>query len=687
MKRIFRILVLTVALVTGLTTASAQTTVQALMIPKIASLPSTVTSYLDDPFHYFNVQFIVNGAGSEGIDIFLDMQFTVSTSSFYVRTRPGSLPLEPIHLNEGVNIMRTEVLHTQVINRAETNVDYSNPLNALQLPEGTYELCLDIYNWNDKERKDNLSIGPCPNFDICYSGSAPELVSPLAGAQMALNGAMVLTPARKVTFFWTPVISNCTSNTTRFRYQLKMVKVLNGQNYQDAIRYNPTVFSTEVRNKNYAVLDTLLDIKIQLERGALYVAQVQADPIKKNNTAENFVIANDGNSQPMPFYWGYNNNTVDPNVVTYYETPGGNMGGKTTSARNKLSRKYGFVLDDESEEGEISEGVAGLTVWEGGVEEVSELETIIDEFQGQRFVGFDPKRHYLPSDGYYTIPMTENLDVQFMPAKHDLLKNVRYAVEVFDYMEGGVDSITAYEPLCSVFINNVPDKYSKLDNHELLSCTLDSCGVELQEGALYYLQLSSFFDLSYWNYLIADTSFYVNEMLAEYIHDTISREFVEEELMYPNGIYFQWGDDPEVPGITTPQWNSPVDRTSDDIYEPQNYVLPKSVPEVKMDNSFPISWAPVKNVSKGDKAEYEVNVYELKSGQTLEEAVLLNDVLVTRTVTDAHVISATDAAFFKVFSTGKTYIMTLGTNVQSEKNYYHFENGNEALPIVFKIVK
>ena len=45
------------------------------------------------------------------------------------------------------------------------------------------------------------------------------------------------------------------------------------------------------------------------------------------------------------------------------------------------------------------------------------------------------------------------------------------------------------------------------------------------------------------------------------------------------------------------------------------------------------------------------------------------------------------SAFFKVFSPKKTYVMTLRTNVQSELNTYHFENGNAALPIVFKMVR
>ena len=227
-----------------------------------------------------------------------------------------------------------------------------------------------------------------------------------------------------------------------------------------------------------------------------------------------------------------------------------------------------------------------------------------------------------------------------------------------------------------------------MDSHEWINRTLAGWGAELEQGNLYYLQLSSNFSVSYWNYSVADTVYYVNEILAEHFHDTISREFVEEELVYSDGVFFQWGDDPEAPEFTTPQWKSPVNRTGDDIYDPMNYEIPASVPEVQKTQAFPVSWTSVKHVAKGDVVEYEVNVYELKPGQTLEEAVWENEALVTRTVTDATQISGKDTAFFKVFSPKKTYVMTLTTNVDGESDtFYHFANGNAALPIVFKVVK
>ena len=722
MKRIIRILVLAITLITGLTTVSAQT-VQVVLNQKVAVLPATIISYMDDPFRYFNVKFIVNGAGNEGLDIFFDMDMTVNTSSIYVRTRPGTIPMQPIHLTEGVNVMNGAVLNTQVLSRTETNFDYSDIINAQQLPEGTYSLCVNIHRWSDRLDPNpvSLTIGPCPTFIICYSGSAPELVSPMTGAQMALNGAMILTPKRKVNFFWSPVISNCSGRNTRFKYKLKVVKVLNGQNYQDAIRYNPTVLSTEVRNHTYAVFDTLRDVKVKMERGALYVAQVQAERINANNTADPYIISNDGKSQPMPFFWGTAGDGLglfksggidDPNNFPPINLGGiGGVGGNNNNPTNKSSRHYGYNVDEEEgEEGDESEGIEGLTIWEGGVEEVSGLETIQDEMKKQYLAGFiqdaasvseltnaypeerqyvpTPKRRYVASDGYYTVPMTDDLEVSFMPTRHELLKNVSYAIELYDYVEGGIDSITAYEPLFREDINELPDSYNKMDSHELVSRTLTGWGTDLKEGDLYYLQLSSFYTTSYWKHSIADTSFYVNEMLAEHIHDTISSDFVEEELTYSNGVMFRWGNDPKTPDFTTPQWKAPLNRTSDDIYDPANYSLPASVPEIQKAKTFPVSWTPVKNVAKGDTVVYEVNVYELKPDQTLEEAVLTNEPIASRTVTDVNEISENDEKFFKVFSPKKTYVMTLITNVIGESDtIYHFENGNSALPVVFKIVK
>ena len=661
MKHIARILLLAITLVIGLMTVSAQTVVVDIR-PKVASLPATVTNYLDDPFRYFDVTFFVSGAGEEGVEVYLDINFTNESSSFYARTREGSYPTDPLNLKNGLNRPGKDELWLQVRNgRVETNADYKHLINAQLLPEGNYQFCVAVHLWSDRFNSNLEPIATnCPSFEICYSGSAPELVSPMASANLALNGTGVVVPSRKVHFNWTPVISNCASSNVRFSYKLKVVKVIQGQNYQDAIKLNPTVFSAEVRNTTHVVLDTLRDLKVVLQRGALYVAQVQAEPIVTNRSSADFEIANDGNSQPMPFFWD--------------EPAEGLLAGLP----NPTGKSYGSVDEEEREESEISEGIDGRTQWEGGTEEVSELDGILEEaLSDEPSVILEPKRHYVESDGYYTIPMNENIEVGFKPLQHPSLKDITYTIALYENKGDDIDEITAAEPLMSENLETLPE-----------SRTFTGWGAKLEQGNLYYLQLTKTFTVSYNKYLIADTIYYVNDMFAEHIHDTVSREIVEERMESSNGVFFQWGDDPKAPAFTTPQWQAPVNHTNDDIYDPVNYQIPATMPEIQQQESFPVSWTPVKNVTPGDVVEYEVNVYELKPGQTLEEAISSNKVLVTRTVTNVNAISGQDSKFFKVFSAQKTYVMTLSTNVKGESDtVYHFANGNEALPVVFKMVK
>ena len=665
MKHIFRILVLVVVLVTGLTTVSAQT-VRVDVRQKVRALPITASNYLDDPFRYFDIVFNVVGAGADGLEIYFDFDYSLNDESFYIRTDPNKAPTQKLTIYEGPNKMSRDDMLSQLRGRKQTNVDFSKPLSSQLLPEGTYTLCVDVYLWTDKDNPARvpISIDYCPSYEVCYTGSAPELVSPLAGAQMALNGTMMLTPSRRVNFFWTPVISNCSDRAPRFKYQLKVVKVMNGQNYLDAIRINPTVLSIEVNNSNHAVFDTLRDLKVRLERGALYVAQVQAEEINAGRSMA-FQIANDGKSQPVPFFWGKPSDSYGTYDGLDFDEDGSYVA-------------YGsYEGDDEPEEGDEAEGMYGLTQWEGGLEEVSELDGILAEaFPDGPSIVLDPKHYHAESDGYYTIPVTNDLEIGLASAQHKALKKVSYAIALYDYVSDDVDSITANKPLMSKELDKLPE-----------NLTLAGWGAKLGQGNRYYLQLSRTFTVDYWKYSIADTVFYVNEMLAEHVHDTVSREFVEEEMEYSDGVVFQWGENPSIPSFLASQWKAPVDRSSDDIFDRKNYSLPSSVSVVQKAKAFPVSWTPVKNVNKGDEVEYTVNVYELKPSQSLDEAVTENDALVTRTVTNANEIPVTDTKFFKVFSAGKTYVMTLSTDVASETNTYHFKNGNDAIPIVFKVVK
>lgn len=78
----------------------------------------------------------------------------------------------------------------------------------------------------------------------------------------------------------------------------------------------------------------------------------------------------------------------------------------------------------------------------------------------------------------------------------------------------------------------------------------------------------------------------------------------------------------------------------------------------------------------------------MKKGQTVEEAIAENYAVVSRTLVGKTQISNRDFEFFEALKPKKTYVMTLNTSADGESGtYYHFENGSDALPIVFKLVK
>lgn len=100
----------------------------------------------------------------------------------------------------------------------------------------------------------------------------------------------------------------------------------------------------------------------------------------------------------------------------------------------------GVLTMKKREESEISEGIDGRTQWEGGTEEVSELDEILEEaLPGEPSIVLEPKRHYVESDGYYTIPAKESVEVGFKPLKHKSLKDVSYTIAWYENNGGDIE--------------------------------------------------------------------------------------------------------------------------------------------------------------------------------------------------------------------------------------------------------
>lgn len=667
--------------------------VQVIITQRVPNLPSTVTSYIDDPFRYFDIQLLVSGAGSGGVDVFLDFDFSINNGAddaTYIRSRANSHPAAALHLNEGSNFLQRDAVLDQLRGRLDYNIDVSNPLQSLYLTEGNYSLCITPYLWSERTNPNRTSIAignPCKSFDICYSGSAPELVSPLAGAQLGLNGMYVLTPARKLTFRWTSVISNCASNNAKFKYQLKVVKVLPQQNYQDAIRLNPPVFSTEVRNNTFVVLDTLLDSKIKLERGALYVAQVQAEQILSGSNLEVMSISNNGKSQLSTFFWGEasegydnggsgdtgDNNDNGPGVVD-----NGDENGHTTWSVNSR------VIDNHDQ-------LAALARDPYFVDWCHDSSTFIT-----LFARFPKERNHVPQnsikysskDGFCMLPDTVPMRVSFMPTRFDSLYSATYELDLFEYVNNLPSTII--RPAVKHMTLRLTDDVvmNKSRAYDTIQVNLDEWKKSMQTGQRYYLRLHNVNQYAYSEFHIQDTTFYVNNIEAETTHDTVQVKRPLDAVVFNSGITFQWGIDSSLFDQVTPaQFTYPVDLSEADVADTNYNKLPTEIPTAVKTETFNVRWQKASGLVYGDTAVYTVTLKELKDKQTLE-AGLKNTALVSTQVRYKNFIDPEDTAFYNKMATGKRYILQISTsidNVSETKYHYVGGKGGSGLPIVFDL--
>lgn len=680
MKQLVRTLLCTAMLLAATLAASAQS-VQVMISQKVASLPSTATSYIDDPFRYFNVQMVVSGAGAAGVDVFFDLSFSITNLSAtpFIFTRENSYPSTPLHLNEGVNLLTKDQLINQLSGRTSTQIDMSNPLLAQQLPEGQYQLCITPWRWSERTSPNRtpMTLGNnCYIFNICYTGSAPEFVSPIAGAQLGLNGFYELTPSRKLTFRWTPVISNCAGKNTRFNYRLKVVKVLQGQNYQDAIDQNPTVFSAEVRDKTFVMLDTLLDCKVNLERSALYVAQVAAEQIETANSLERMTLSNEGKSQLSTFYWGKAPDDAQGNA-----DDGGGNGGEGGDGHTTWQVKTTVVNDADQIMAQTHEGY----VLDFGIDSTA-YNRLVTAFPSEAAQLPNPLKDYKKENGIYMVPDNASTEISFMPLRHDSLQSVDRWIKLYEYV-GNMENTLARQPIESDGFYFSGDAM-KTSNHTAQKFDIKNWKKKLQCGGKYYLEVvqSAYFHTH--TYTINDTTFYVDNIKAETVRDTVRTAMESEFRTFTSGILFQWGVDSSLfEQVTTAQIRYPVDLTKADVTDTHTYNnLPESIPIAVKTEEFNVTWKPASGILYGDTAIYYIVVKELKDKQTLAAAWKKNDTLMADTVKHQSFLTTEDTAFYNKLVKGKRYIMEVTTTIQNKtKTDYHFVNGNKSLKAVFEI--
>lgn len=291
--------------------ASAQTEVSIIITkaPWVSQMPTELLSYLNDPFQYVSMTLINNTAST--MDVYINFDLTTSASiegqeDVHIYTdndKIGGYHNIPalLHLVPGPNRMTAHDLKENLMGRINIQLDYSSMnLNTFTLPEGNYSFCVTVA----KEGQD-VSTTSCLKYNLCYSGSAPMITSPLLDD---MGGDYpVLHPMRKVNFIWTGVISNCL-RPNQFNYTIRFVEVYPNQNPQHAIDGNPVIASINCGKHTFYTYDILTDKRLVMDSGHVYAMQVLATPIHDGIIAN---ISNDGYSDFVVFEWP-GNGAVDP---------------------------------------------------------------------------------------------------------------------------------------------------------------------------------------------------------------------------------------------------------------------------------------------------------------------------------------------------------------------------------------
>lgn len=684
MKQFVRYLVIFACMLVTMAQAQVTTTIS----PRVQLFPSSGLSYLEDPTQYFNV--IMSNTGPEARPIYVSFRvscdFSATGGSFFLQSPSNMAPPQPLTLAAGetkVITMQDFRMLMSHINGRDIQMSGITWQDALMLPEGNYQICIQPYYWDHAGSVPApVEAGPagCCYFTICYSGSAPEFTSPIigqsggninvinpmadqsdnnnpnfdagSGSDSRSNSAYaVLTPSRQVVFSWQGVISNCITNSN-VNYILKVVEVMPQQSAYDAIDNNSTIYTVNTGSRTTCIIDTLNDLNAKFQRGHTYAAMVQAVPKNQNMVLQ---LGNDGKSQIITFSWGQS--TTGHPVL-----PPGSTNGRTLDST---------LLDNKAEVlASLRDPYLIMPVVDDDAADV-----LVGKFPSEN--SNRPQNTLSLIDGmYYRLNDKEKFSVSWLPMRGDSLTKVEYRVNLYEYIGGDVSFSTARPPLktykvektsgfapTDVAYMNLPEKWDTL----------------LEHGNKYFLVLEA---ASHYKY--RRTTNYTETIIenGSTTTNTYSKNTIMEgtEFFYSNEL-FQWGyDSTLLETVQLAQLTYPVDmrgRTSD--YKAGE----TEVEEVYKNSSFKFTWSRADNVLDCDSVTYNLLIFKWKKG--VVPSMMKDTLLSYSNLTDNEYI---DDAIKDSLKVGSQYVAVVETHIkQVSADPYIIPNKGRSWAAPFKIVE
>jgi len=692
--------------------ANAQSQIVTSIIPKTALFPYTGLSYVEDPAKYFTIQ-MVNTSGTE-MDIYFTIELTCDFSStnenYYFRTKKEIQPNLPLTIGS-VPLLLNRTHFDQIIGHLnsagyETNYDVSKlTLDLFVLPEGQYRFCITPYRWDGYNNPNPTRVGEpaCYTFNICYTGSAPEITSPVNGFSAAnLNNSnpannllektssrVMRNPSftdpilpkrsialssdnrqssqytrlpreRTVVFTWTGVISNCMS-VNDFNYILKIVEVDKNQNIQEAIMQNGTLATIHLQSKTSYIHDTLANRQFRFQNGHVYAVQVQAVP--KKNIMSDITLSNDGYSQVVAFVWGDDvpiiQNEASNNSTTSNET------NNSESVLKSIQKPY--IVNPGCDKENQSTSFESLTKGE------KRIDILGEPLSTSNYVS-TVENGELP---YYQLDVSDTIGVRWMPVRGDSIFGVKYDVELYEYTGGTIEENLVGTPLKRKSLEVLPPHDFSSSNTVLAEIDANDWVPDLDKGFKYLILLKAAADYSY-----TTTTTYT---ITEYIHNfPTTRDSAVHTISfgtenYTSHVIFKWGvDKDELDKVYPPQFTYPVDLSSKDW----NDSTWTDIPEVTKRDDFKMQWKAASGEDYGDSVYYKLWVAKLPKGKLpkqVKDTLFFKDSITSTSYIDSVLLDS--------LKVDQQYVSVVQAYIVSKKNKrYDMLNNGRSLYATFKLI-
>lgn len=685
MRKIYSILALTLMLVSQLFLGSAQNSINTLVIPKTSVFPSTGLSYMDDPTKYFRVT--MNNFSGSSQDIYIGItvscEFSTSENNFSFSTKPTVVPPYPLTIGNGQSVDLTNADYHALLSNVQYEMNGIDWQQALTLPEGNYKICVTPYRWvpgGATQSPEKVGEEACCFFSICYSGSAPEFITPVVGQSAAnlnnptpqsnpseffdygsdnrmSNQYAQIPLQQKLTFRWTGVISNCLkSNQFRYVFKLVEVNVANGQTLTEAITSNPTLTTQDLGSSLFYTYDTIRDRQFRLIPGHTYAAQVTA--VLKNEYGYSIVnLGNEGNSQIIAFVWGEG---ITPDGSTALSSTQPSQTSTTKDNREDVLKSFRnhYIATP--------------------FQDKKALKRLTDQFGDESSHAPSPTSyvtHEVDGETIYTIPKKGTLfTANWMPLRSDSIESLTYTAYLYKYIGGDIQNSMSFAPIESMSImENNPDAFVS-NNYNLVSIEYPGWEEKLEEGEKYLFLVDATAQYRYGlstTYTLTD---YINN-IPEY-HDTTITVTRYDYATFTSYALFQWGIDS---GALRP-------LTVAEFTYPSNIVAHDSawtdIQEVLKDDDFKFIWNPATGIATNDTVKYDLVVCKLKYKSTIAKAVK-DTMFIKKDISETSFI---DQALLDSLKIGDSYVAYLKTKLLQHDYDYSIPNKGLSKYLVFKMI-